>query len=340
MANSVVADSIRLHDQAGSAATAVTLAQVAELEGEYAESLGETVVGRFGEGQTDLEVQIATLRRTLTEAGVNWADLSLRGRSVCVVTRLPGGDAASVEIDNDRAAATNHELKVADPAASLTVRDLLRQELAAYHEAESDELEIIFRGGADDAAWLGRSLAVGRYDVEVGGRSGLGRVPLLIHRLDPSGTIDRVTLHADVSRRTTAVVVSRAIRRGETLTPQNVELREVWLTADHGEAIDRVDLVVGQVAAGSLRQDAILTAGDVAPDVLVRRGELVTVSCVSGGLVVRTVAQASEDGAKGEIIAVRNPETRETVYVTVTGPRRAEVGLAASGSSLAEGGTR
>ncbi len=59
----------------------ITLTDVAELDGEYAETLGELVVGRFADGQDELTVQLATVRRVLTESQANWSDLSLRGRS-------------------------------------------------------------------------------------------------------------------------------------------------------------------------------------------------------------------------------------------------------------------
>lgn len=322
------ADSIRLLDQAGvagSAGTNVTLADIAELEGEYAASLGDLVVGKLGDGGLELSVQLATVRRVLTEAQVNWSDLTLRGRSVCVVSALRI-DPQAVAVDNDRAVTTSEALAIDQANAGLTVGDLIIEELVRFNEAPPESLEIKFRGGeTSDVAWLNRSAAVGRYEVDVLSRSGLGVVPVKVWRYDPAGTIETVTLSAEVARRIDAVVVLRQMRRGEIFSRENVGVRSVLLTSDHGPTLDQLNLVIGQATGGALREGAAVRASDVAPDVLVRRGQLVTVSCISGSLVVRTVATASKDGVRGDMIALRNPETREIFFATVTGKQAATI---------------
>ena len=346
---SATADSIRLLDHVGVPANAgrtaadVTLSQVAELEGEYAESLGDLVVGRVGESGAELSIQLVTVRRVLTEARVNWAELTLRGRSVCVVKTLPG-DSPRVAAVNDRAVTTREALAVDQADAGLTVGDLIIDELVRFNEAAREDLEITFRGGTGsdsrgDVAWLNRSAAVGRYEIDVLSRSGLGVVPIKVWRYDPAGTIETVTLSADVARQADVVVVLRQLRRGEVFSRDNVGVRRVRLTSDHGPTLDQIDLLLGQSTGRALREGAIVRVADVAPDVLVRRGQLVTVSCVSGSLVVRTVATASKDGAAGDVIAFRNPETREVFYATVTGRQTAEIttpgGVSEGAGSLA-----
>ncbi|MEL7088154.1 MAG: hypothetical protein AAGL98_06875 [Planctomycetota bacterium] len=193
----VHADSIRLLQQAGVPAnaggrdTAVTLADVAELEGEYAESLGDLVVGELDGNGLERSVQLATVRRVLTEARVNWADLSLRGRSVCVVSPLRAAS-ETVDVDNDRAVTTSEALAIDQANAGLTVGDLIIEELVRFNDATPESLEIKFRGqnqntpgprkenSGGDVAWLNRSAAVGRYEIDVLSRSGLGVVPIKV----------------------------------------------------------------------------------------------------------------------------------------------------------------
>lgn len=336
LGHQAAADSIRLLEQAGSAGPAVTLNQIAELEGDYADTLGELVVGRFAEGQDALQVQLATVRRVLGESQVNWSDLSLRGRSNCTVTRLREEKAVDeAMIVNDRALTTNNELAVDQANANQQVSDLLVAKLVELNETSVDELRVTFRGGADEAAWLNRSVAVGRFEVESLSRSGLGRVPMRVRRFDAAGTVEEVTLTAEVTRRVIAVVARRQLRRGEVFSSENVELREVWLEADHGETLDTVDLLLGQSSSSALREGGVVLADHVAPDVLVRRGDLVTVTCVSGMLVVRFTGRASGNGVKGDIIAVRHPETRETFYATVSGKNQATITSGTTDQTLA-----
>jgi flagella basal body P-ring formation protein FlgA len=328
------ADSIRLLDRAGSDGPGVVLAQIAELDGDYAQSLRDLEVGEFGEGQTTLTVQLSTVRRLLTEAQVNWASLTLRGRTSCAVTRTSGVSTLA-KVDNDRAITTNRQLDVGHANAGLTVGDLLEAELVRLNAVPRHELEITFRGNADDAAWLNRSAAVGRYEIEPLGTGGLGKVAFKTRRYDPAGTIEQATLTADVALLTEAVVALRPIRRGESFTDHNVAVRPVKLTGRHGETLEDTGLLLGQAAASSLREGAIVYAERVAPDVLVKRGEIITVACVSGSLVVRTVGRAAEDGAMGDIISVRHEETRETFFATVCGKRQARIDSPAPGSQPA-----
>lgn len=322
----VVANSVRLHEQAGTTGPAIKLIEIAELEGEYAQTLGDLVVGRFADGQDEITVQLATIRRVLSESQVNWADLSLRGKSSSRVTRLQGVDGSPApDVANDRAVITNNELAIDQANAGQTVSGLLIQEIVSLNAATLEELEITFRGNADEAAWLNRSAAVGRYEIESLSRSGLGRVPLKVRRYDAAGTVEEVTLTAEVARRVTAVVALKQIRRGEVFSRENTGLKEVLITADHGEVLDSPQLLLGQSSASALREGSVVMAGHVAPDVLVKRGDLVTVACVSGSLVVRTVGRASEAGVLGDIIAVKNPATRETFYATVSGKRQATI---------------
>lgn len=325
-ATQAAAESIRLHDQVGTAGPTIRLMDIAELEGDYARSLGELVVGRFADGQDDLSVQLATVRRVLSESQVNWANLSLSGKSTCVVIRIQHhSEADTVEAVNDRAVTTNNELAIDQSNASQTVSGLLIEEIVQLNGAMEDELEITFRGNADQASWLNRSAAVGRYEIEMLSRSGLGRVPMKVRRYDASGTVEEATLTAEVARRVTVVVATQQIRRGELFSRENVSLKEVLITADRGETLDSTDLLIGQASASVLRAESVVMAAHVAPDMLVKRGDLVTVACVSGSLVVRTVGRASDDGAMGDIVAVRNPETRETFYATVSGKRQATI---------------
>lgn len=322
----VFANSVRINDQAGTHGPAIRLMEIAELEGEYAESLGELVVGRFAEGQDELSVQLATIRRVLSESQVNWADLSLRGKSSIQVFRLRDeSELEAAEVANDRAVTTNNELAIDQANAGQTVSGLLIQEITTLNQAAIEDLKITFRGNADEAAWLNRSAAVGRYEIESMSRSGLGRVPMKVRRYDAAGTVEEVTLTAEVSRRVVAVVAAQQIRRGEVFSRENVELKEVWITADHGEALGSTALVLGQSSASALRAGSVLRADHVAPDVLVKRGDTVTVACVSGSLVVRTVGRASESGVLGDIIEVKNISTRETFYATVSGKRQATI---------------
>ena len=266
-AGAAAADSVRLYDHIGVAGSQVTLGQIAELEGDYAQSLGDLVVGRFEDHRPSLRLQIAAVRRVMTEAQVNWSDLVLKGKAQCLISRIDGDPARAVKVDNDRAVTTNNEISVDQQGAGQTVSDLVMAELVELTAAPAGSLAVTFRGNADEAAWLNRSAAVGRYELEVLSRSGLGRVPVKVRRYDPSGIVDQVTLTAEVARRINAVVALRQVRRGEVFSRDNVGVQEVLLTADHGPTLGSVGTVLGQTAASSIRSGSVIDVDHVAPDV-------------------------------------------------------------------------
>src|SRR5690606_12627577 len=107
----------------------------------------------------------------------------------------------------------------------------------------------------------------------------------------------------------------------------SVEVKEVWLADSRSQPITDPKLVIGQRSTVLLRPGTPVLPDHIEQPVLVERGELITVRCIAGGLVIRTVARASEAGAMDQLIHVRNEATRETFVATVTGSREAIVHL-------------
>ena len=105
-----------------------------------------------------------------------------------------------------------------------------------------------------------------------------------------------------------------------------------------GSSFDTRSLV-GQVAAKMMRQGAIVYPEQIKSPRMVRRGQIITVRCIFGGLEVKTIARAREDGAAGDIIQVRNERSRDDYPVKVTAMGHA-VALLAEPGHLAQGDLR
>ena len=68
-----------------------------------------------------------------------------------------------------------------------------------------------------------------------------------------------------------------------------------------------------------------LTWHDVARRPLVRKGEMVEVTASEGALVVNMKAVALENGARGDVVNVRNTESSKTIPAVVVADNRVEV---------------
>jgi flagellar basal body P-ring formation protein FlgA len=111
---------------------------------------------------------------------------------------------------------------------------------------------------------------------------------------------------------------------GETFSPSALEARRVDLLRERdvlpASAGDESFIFARAVSAGRL-----LTWRDISRRPLVKKGDLVDVSAADGFLVVTMKALAMQNGAKGETVTVRNPESRKDFAAMVIDENRVQV---------------
>ncbi len=121
-----------------------------------------------------------------------------------------------------------------------------------------------------------------------------------------------------------AWVARQPITAGATFDPAALETRRVDLFRDRdvlpAAVGDRSYIFARAVAAGRL-----MTWRDIARRPLVKKGDLVEVSAVDGLLAVTMKALAMENGAQGDTVTVRNPESRKDFAAMVIDENRVQV---------------
>jgi flagellar basal body P-ring formation protein FlgA len=124
-----------------------------------------------------------------------------------------------------------------------------------------------------------------------------------------------------------AVVAIRPIGRGEPIKAADVELRTVEASVRTGQrtTFDSIEKIIGMEARQSIQAGDIVSAEQVQSPILVKRGDVITVSSQSGGIRVRTSAKALHDGAHGDLVQVESLASREKFDARVVGPREATV---------------
>jgi flagella basal body P-ring formation protein FlgA len=331
-------DTIRLR-RAANVSGPITLEAVATLEGKHAKALGDTVIASPQEGEPATQVTIASVREALDEKDVNWARLSLAGFMQCRVQHakatkdkpMPAESGEQTNASSKQAAASDTSASSAanvtdrvQAGQSATLGQRIRRAIETMAEAKPEALKIQFSD--HDAERLSRSVVGKQYELEPQTTSAVGRVPIVVRRYQGGRIAERFTISATVERRFQAVVAQQSIGRGETFDADSVAVKTVWLQRGDAPVADPA-LVQGQQADGVLRKEHVIFPEDVKSPTLVKRGQLITVRCLTDGLVVRTVGRARSDGARNDTIKVRNESSRETFTCKVTGPRRAVVNL-------------
>ncbi len=119
-------------------------------------------------------------------------------------------------------------------------------------------------------------------------------------------------------------VTRQPVATGETFEPSALEVRRVDQFRDRevlpATVGDRAFVYTRAVSAGRL-----LTWRDVTRRPLVRKGDLVEVTASDGPLLVTMKALALQNGAAGDIVTVRNPESRRDFSALVVDENHVKV---------------
>ncbi len=93
--------------------------------------------------------------------------------------------------------------------------------------------------------------------------------------------------------------------------------------------------IQGVVARNRIDAGTILRPEHVEQPVVMKKGEIVTVDCVSGSVVVRAMARAMSPAKDGEVIAFQYLDSKRSFNARVNGPGRAVL-VAATDPLVAE----
>jgi flagella basal body P-ring formation protein FlgA len=181
--------------------------------------------------------------------------------------------------------------------------DVMRNDLARLNAAVSTP---VCSGGSDP--WTGRQ----RFMISFSTADGPVQLPVV----------------ADASPPPVPVVVAvRPISRGDVITAADIELRTVDVSSKsvNQKAVDSVDKLIGMEARQAIQVGDVVLTDEVQSPILVKRGDVVTVSSQSGGIRVRTTAKALHDGARGDLVQVESLASQQKYDVRVVGMREAAV---------------
>ncbi len=118
---------------------------------------------------------------------------------------------------------------------------------------------------------------------------------------------------ADIRHRRPALVARGGMRRGDTLAPDGVDLKEVDVTSARGRIYTDISQIEGLRLTRSVRAGELISGAHTEPVPVVFRGDAVVLAVVSHNLRVTATAVALQDGGPGERIRVRNADSGTVV---------------------------
>jgi len=123
------------------------------------------------------------------------------------------------------------------------------------------------------------------------------------------------------------LVLKRALARLASVTAADVELQTRRLPGIAAGFIGELDQLEGRHLKRNLAAGSALTADALVADVLVRRGQQVTLLAASGPFEIRAQGQALSEGAANERIRVQNLTSRKIVEGVVENASTVRVGI-------------
>ncbi len=321
----------------------ITLGDVATLKGADAQALAGIVLRTQSTEHSDdtglVHISMRYVREILDEEQVNWGKLAISGDD-CVV-RVRGAKPRTHAVQ--KGAEQDQPYDRGDPAPVLiderpTVRNLVAKTLARHYDVRLTDLKILYRESDQD--FLDRVEWHRRVEIRptASGRSGV--TPIRIRFYEDERIVDDRAIRVTAEVRKTAVLLATDVRRGETISERHVRVQDRWLSPG-SHTMDSIDEVVGQKVRSKLHAGALLHPEDLEPPVLIRRGELVNVKCLSGSIVLSARARAMADGAEGELIELRLDGSKKSFLGRVDARGRAIVDVdQMRGTARAEGEER
>jgi len=337
---------IRLRDQVACSSTVVRLGDVAEISTAdrlRARALAALPLMPAPAPGTERHLRKREVEDLLAAHGIDLRDCRFSGAdSVSIVTGtgqdvsverdLPSGD-SNVPMNRHAeilaGGTTSNRIAKPDAALAAKLRDGIERIIVNYLDTRTGQVSAWNVSCNATERQLAQVNAATSQPVCTGGiEPWTGRQRFVVAFTTADGPI-QLPVYAEVTRKATPVVVAtEPIGRGDVITAASLELRDVEAVPTASErraAVDTIEKLVGLEAKQPIQAGQVVFTDQVQEPVLVKRGDLVTVTSQSGAIRVRTSARARQDGTRGKLVQVESLDTRELYDVQVIGPREAAV---------------
>jgi flagella basal body P-ring formation protein FlgA len=309
----------------------VTLGQLAEVSGPEADRLVDVVILDDGPAIGEARVELAEVRAALVRERVNLGRITLSG-SAATVRSSEQVPVKAVEASSDQPG-----LDPDRPEAG-TVHAGLNARLAELFAVEPSDLRLKLPGlTAEQRALLSATSGGRRVEVHPGASGTSGRVPLRVEIYRGDRLEQTALLTAEVQIRHRGVAPSTAVTRQQALDDAMLVDSEAWRSPADAVPLGR-GAVVGQLAKRRLDAGRLITAEDLQSPVVVSRGDVVLVHCLSGGVVVKAKARALAAARDGELVRLQLEGGGKTFQARVNGRGRAVLNLDAPEAGDVPGG--
>jgi flagella basal body P-ring formation protein FlgA len=279
------ADTVMLKTEAYVKGPALTLGDVANIEGENAESLAGIELGSAAVPGSSKRIDAALVESRIENSGIPTGHVTFQGPGSVVAKTL------HAEITSDMLATD--------------LRTFIEGEMPwALDEATIDVVaptqDLIVPDGSVEIRWWPnpqyRWVGPGVFRGEV----------------HVDGAVKRTVLvRAQVEAYTDVLVAVTDIPRGSLISASDVQLEKRAMSLMKGSVLQSTEDAVGQVARSTIFPGQVITNRQLMARQLIKRNQSVTVEARAGGLVIRSQARALMNGCEGDLVTCMNLDSKE-----------------------------
>ncbi len=327
------AGKMEIRSQATSSTDQIRLKQLcawSDADADAFSPVADLVVDRFDGAESTHVVSALTIKTVLRQAGCNLGGILFKGSTQCVVARGLAIDTADKPATvNDAAGpaaapATEKTAPASGQAAPFhSLKDRLTEDLSQRLNIPVDRLEVSFAN--KDTNTLNLAEPTFHFDIEPRHVHDLGRITWDV-TVTAGNNREKVTIAADARAWENELVVCKPVATGQVLTDPDITDRRVLVDQLPMDTLLTRGQAVGEQASRPLSPGVVLTGRLIDPVQLARSGQTVSVTLNQGSVQATTTGIAMEAGTLGQVIRVRNADTREILEVTLTGKQQGSIG--------------
>ncbi len=152
-----------------------------------------------------------------------------------------------------------------------------------------------------------------------------GNIELIVTARSNTTPLFKVSVIFKVRVFEDVVIAKRKIGRRQRLTREDIFLGKREISKIHNLSFSSVDDLTGKVAVRTILSNAIITENIVEIPPTVQKGSVVKLYIEANNFSIVTKGLAQEAGRTGEVIRVRNLDSKKVLYGKIVGPERVQI---------------
>ena len=139
------------------------------------------------------------------------------------------------------------------------------------------------------------------------------------------GSYKELALNGSIELVRLLPVLNRTLLPGEVVSKSDVQWINVPIKKITANTIQSVENFVGYTPRRAIAANRMLRNSDLEAVKYVKKGNQVTITYISGPLLMKTVGKALQHGAIGDPVRILNMRSNKTIIAQVTGPDQVEI---------------